>query len=302
MALDNILPFVLQISFFRQKRIPRILNYVDLVGPFVQPRGLPRALSRDTADLRPAGAVQSAIFQDHIMIKSLQADRLFLSGNKLLLYLWYLGTQETFVSVADRFDVALSTAFAARERMTDAFCSAQESIVSWPRSAGEIFEVSQGFHDLCSVGGIIGAIDGSHVRIRPPANDEQSHYNRKKYHIIILQGVSDATFKFRNVYIGWPGSTHNSRVLRNSPLFQSAEGDYHTFFRGNTFLIADPAYAARRWLAPTLKRSAAQTPQQRRYSSTIAKGRVVIEQAFGILKGRWRRLQNLCVDVDKVPV
>ena len=41
--------------------------------------------------------------------------------------------------------------------------------------------------------------------------------------------------------------------------------------------------------------------QQRKYSTTLAKARVVVEQSFGLWKGRWRHLQNLAVDVDAVP-
>ena len=43
---------------------------------------------------------------------------------------------------------------------------------------------------------------------------------------------------------------------------------------------------------------AAATLQKRRYSKAIATGRVVIEQAFGILKARWRRLRLVECNVE----
>ena len=57
-ALDDILPFAFQISFFRQKRNPRILNYVDLVDHLYNPEDF-RVHFHMTrlVDLRPAGAV-----------------------------------------------------------------------------------------------------------------------------------------------------------------------------------------------------------------------------------------------------
>ena len=298
----DILPVVLHLSFYRRQNIPRIGNYVDLVENLYDGDDFRShfRITRGTFE-------QIELFLGNIPGKHQQqeaAGRPVVALRKqLLLFLWYLGTQETFISLADRFGVALSTAHAVVERITDAFCSVHGSIIVWPHSAAEVFGVSEGFQQLCGVGGIIGAIDGSHIRIRPPADDEQSYFNRKKFHSIILQGVSIASYLFTNVYVGWPGSTHDSCVLRNSPLCQSAEGNYQNFFRGNTFLVADPAYAARRWLAPTLKRLPGQTPQQRKYSTTIAKARVVIEQSFGILKGRWRRLHNLNlqVDIERVP-
>ena len=87
-------------------------------------------------------------------------------------------------------------------------------------------------------------------------------------------------------------------MLRNSPLFQRAESNYTNTFPGNTFIIGDPAYAARRWIAPTLKKGAAATLQKRRYSKAIATGRVVIEQAFRILKARWCRLRLVECNVN----
>ena len=83
--------------------------------------------------------------------------------------------------------------------------------VKWPGSAGEIFEVFQGFHDLCNVGGIIGAVDGSCARIPLPADDENSYCKN----VSIFDG-SYASFNFRKVYIHWHESTHYSEVLHNS--------------------------------------------------------------------------------------
>lgn len=43
--------------------------------------------------------------------------------------------------------------------------------------------------------------------------------------------------------MGWPGSVHNARVFRNSPLYQSAE---HELFQGDTHLLGDSAYPLQR--------------------------------------------------------
>ena len=161
--------------------------------------------------------------------------------------------------------------------------------------------VSEGFQEACGILGVIGAIDGSHITIKPPADDEQSYYNRKKRHSIILQAVCDSEKVFTDVYAGWPGSTHDSRVLRNSPLFQKVEQNLQAVFPMQTFLVGDPAYEARSWMAPTLKRTAQNTPAKRKYSTTMSKARVFIEQAFALLKGRWRRLKSVDADIELIP-
>ena len=43
--------------------------------------------------------------------------------------------------------------------------------------------------------------------------------------------------------MGWPGSVHDARVFRNSPLYQSAE---HELFQGDTHLLGDSAYPLQR--------------------------------------------------------
>ena len=44
----------------------------------------------------------------------------------------------------------------------------------------------------------------------------KDYFNRKGFHSIVLQRVVDHQCKFMDVYIGWPGSVHDTRVLANS--------------------------------------------------------------------------------------
>jgi hypothetical protein len=78
-----------------------------------------------------------------------------------------------------------------------------------------------GYKDFaCQKGmrGVIGAIDGTHIPIKRPSVDQEDYFNRKKYHSLIVQAVATPSLMFTDLFIGWPGSTHDSRVFRNSPL------------------------------------------------------------------------------------
>ena len=59
----------------------------------------------------------------------------------------------------------------------------------------------------------VGAIDGCHIRIKSPFKDAEDYINRKNYHFVVLQGMVDSDYLFRNVFVGWPGKRHGARIL-----------------------------------------------------------------------------------------
>jgi len=72
------------------------------------------------------------------------------------------------------------------------------------------------------------AIDGSHIRIDKPAEDPDSYINRKQYFSIHVQGTVDHNMKFIDIFIGYPGSVHDTRVFKNSTLYN----DLHNLCEG----------------------------------------------------------------------
>ena len=109
--------------------------------------------------------------------------------------------------------------------------------------------------------------------------------------MFFLQCVVDHEMKFTNVYTGWPGCVHDARVLRNSALYREAEAgnlilrDHHIF--------GDSAYPLRNWLVTPFKNFGNLTPQQIRFNKRLSSARQIVERAFGHLKGRFRRLQDV---------
>lgn len=92
-------------------------------------------------------------------------------------------------------------------------------VISWPSSAHAIEVVNQGFQWYAGLQGVLGAINGSHMPIKAPGRDQDAYINRKGFHSVVLQAVCTHHMYFADCFAGYPGSTHDARVFRNSDLF-----------------------------------------------------------------------------------
>ncbi|XP_018407209.1 PREDICTED: putative nuclease HARBI1 [Cyphomyrmex costatus] len=138
----------------------------------------------------------------------------------------------------------------------------------------------------------LSPIDGMHIEIPAPRDDPMSYYNRKGFHSIILQGICDAKCQFIDIFIGWPGATHEARVWRESPIGQALTED-PTLLPEGTHIIGDSAYSLQTYLLTPFRDNGHLSPRQKLYNKKLSSKRVVIEQGFGRLKVRFRRLKFL---------
>lgn len=103
-----------------------------------------------------------------------------------------------------------------------------------------------------------------------------------------FQVVCDNHRKIRDVMIGFPGSVHDSRVFRASPLAQQLGEKC-----GNNYLLGDSGYPCLRHLLTPYKDLGNLTRRQQNYNLKLARTRYVIEHCFGILKQKFRQLYHL---------
>lgn len=139
---------------------------------------------------------------------------------------------------------------------------------------------------------LVGCLDGTHIPINAPTHDAPAFFNRKGFYSLNVQAVADANLLFRHVAVGAPGSVHDTRVLRLSPLPEimqrASRGDLERDF----FLLADEGYPNLPWLLTPFTNDDAGADQVRRAFNVRHKTtRQVVERAFGLLKGKWRALQ-----------
>jgi len=137
---------------------------------------------------------------------------------KVLILLYYMCTQTTEYQIGQIFGVSDSTVFRCVTQLIDVlYEECQSAVIRWPEG-DRLTQVVQGFKNKRDIDGVIGAIDGCHIAVACPTENACDYVNRKGYHSIILQAVCDCDMYFTDVYVGWPGSVHDARVYRNSPL------------------------------------------------------------------------------------
>ena len=84
--------------------------------------------------------------------------------------------------------------------------------IKFPIVQEEIQQKQADFTEFDNFPGVVGAIDGTHIRILAPREYEQEYVNRKNYHSINIQLVFDAQYRILDVVAQWPGSVHDSRI------------------------------------------------------------------------------------------
>lgn len=123
---------------------------------------------------------------------------------------------------------------------------------------------------------ILGCIDCSHIKIKAPRENKEEYFNRKHCYSLHLQAVVDANNAFIDVFAGEPGSMHDSR-------------DQEITFPNNSVLLGDSAYPAGYWIVGPYKDNG-YLNQQRQFNYIHSATRIAVENAFGLLKTRFRRL------------
>ncbi|KAL4153210.1 hypothetical protein QTP88_001043 [Uroleucon formosanum] len=204
--------------------------------------------------------------------------------NQILIFLWFAGHQTaSFRNVADWFGITISSLFRVVRRLTHFISRMASTIITWPNEE----EKQSYFFQIKGFPNVIGAIDGSHIRIDKPSSDPDSYYNRKKYFSIHMQAVCDHRNKIRNIYIGFPGSVHDARVFRRSPLATNLG-----ILCQENVILGDKAYSCLRNLITPFEDNGRLSRQQINFNKTLSSCRYVIEHCFGLLKQKFRQLYH----------
>ena len=193
---------------------------------------------------------------------------------QVLIALQYYATGTFHYVVGDPLQVSQSTACRVIRRVTNALSGKINDFVKFPNNNNSV-KVKDGFYRLRGFLGVIGCVDGTHIWIIGPHEHEADYVNRKGYHSINVQVICDHKGRWINIVARWPGSAHDSRILRNSHVWDIMEGG---MVDGCILGDSGYGYPCQRWLmTPVLH---VHNAQERLYNAAHKCTRVLVEQTI----------------------
>lgn len=219
----------------------------------------------------------------------------------LAIGLYWLAHGNSYISIAPSFCVGRSTVIEAVQDVVNALYDIRKDYIKFPKTPAKVQASIATFTDLSRLPNIVGAIGGSHVRIRAPAENAAVYFSRCQQYDFVIQAIVNGKRLFIDFACGFPGSMHDWRICRCSDVYRNAERRniltepvVSTCIRGDEigpYLVGDSAYTLSPWLIKPYPEGT-RDPDKILFNKNLSSAQVQVECMFGILKGRWRILQK----------
>jgi hypothetical protein len=206
---------------------------------------------------------------------------------RLYIYIWYMATSETYRALACRFGTTDSVVHESVDMVLNAIMKVLTSEVMFPSTLHKCKKIAAKFAVRNGFPNIIGAIDGTHIRITKPRHEPDVWIDRKGSYSISCAAIVDSDLRFLHYVVGCPGSMHDQRVYRLSEI-----DDLLAAVPDSMHLIGDSAYALTTKLLVPYKDTGSLTARQRQFNYMLSSNRMAVENAFGLLKNKFARIQG----------
>ncbi|XP_052701843.1 putative nuclease HARBI1 [Crassostrea angulata] len=209
--------------------------------------------------------------------------------NQVEIALRYFATGDNMKTVGDTLGFHKSSVSRSVRDVSQALTDVSPKFIKWPSTTREKMAIKKRFYGISGFPAVIGAVDGTHVRIIAPSEHESVYVNRKGFHSINTQAICDHEGRFTNIVAKWPGSNHDSFIFRGSNVGIDLEV-HHRGIDVDGVLLGDSGYACGRYLVTPFLRPVNQAQQN--YNAAHTRTRAVIERCFGWWKRRFMVLHG----------
>ena len=194
--------------------------------------------------------------------------------------------------VGDMAGIDRTTACRIIRRVVLALKTRLRQYVCFPSAQNTLENIKQGFHAIAGFPNVVACVDGTHVPIQAPTNNEWEYVNRKGTHFINVQLMCDHELKIINCVVRWPGSTHDSRILTESEIYRH----FHQH-PSIEYVLGDSGYALIQWLMVPVLNPVSEA--ELRYNRAHMSTRNAIERCNGVLKRRFACLNKLRMNPER---
>lgn len=222
--------------------------------------------------------------------------------HQLMCFLVYLATEGSGASnphLRSLFRKGHGTYHNFKKRCVDAIIDCLgKQFYNWPIE-GERREIAKRFRDNYGWPNCVGVVDGTLLPLAfPPETEDAPDFHGRKYrYSLSVLVVNDDKRRIRYFLAGWPGKTHDNRVMRNSLLGVQPE----IFFAPNQYILGDSAFEAQWYCIPAFKKPAGLSiPEHKsRFNNLLSSPRVISEHTIGMWKGRFPWLRSIRMKIKK---
>ncbi|WCJ29879.1 hypothetical protein M5689_011482 [Euphorbia peplus] len=210
---------------------------------------------------------------------------------QLLKTLWLLGHNVSYRELSVIFRRSTETISRHFHNVLDAIIELEDRFLRQPDGSqvpSEIFtnKILYPYFKDC-----VGAIDGTHIRVKVSNTDAPKYRGRKEYPTQNVLAACNFDLKFTYVLAGWEGTASDSRIIKDAlsrdlPL-KIPEGKYYLVDAG--FMLRSGLITPYRGERYHLKEYSRNPPQNGRelFNLRHASLRNAIERTFGVLKKRY---------------
>ena len=218
--------------------------------------------------------------------------------SRLTLAIRFLATGETFRSLSFQFRMSpAAISYIIKDVCLAVIKNMEHLYLNVPSNAEDWLKIAREFDEKWQFPNCIGAIDGKHVVIQPPAGAGSQYYNYKHTHSIVLLAVAGPNYECIYADIGTNGRVSDGGVWNKCSLSKAIENGENSLpppsclpFSAEKMpyvFVADDAFALKSYLMKPYPQTGLDEGR-RIYNYRHSRARRISENLFGIIANRWR--------------
>ena len=210
------------------------------------------------------------------------------------------GTGNSINQLAAYFGISKGSVTDFTRRCMIAIEAELGKLVRWPNREERVLTSKriQHYHYFKNC---IGYVDGTHLKLsQKPKVDGETYFNRKKDYSLNCQIFCDERRIIFGVQLGYPGSVSDATCLNDSVFLRNENQTFFSTDGNHEYILGDSGYALHPYvLTPYRRPQVDGSDDNADFNLIHSSARVAVENAIGMLKGRWRFFKNIPIQMNQ---